>query len=104
MLEESREKIRQEAVTQAMQITMELRQASRFVEQLNASMAVLKRQGTATREDINRLTATATYSYDLTEAVSADIGYRFRSRQQDPTDAQSNAIFFQIGRTFETIP
>ena len=34
----------------------------------------------------------------------ADIGYRFRSRQQDPTDAQSNAIFFQIGRTFETIP
>ncbi|UDF28774.1 UNVERIFIED_ORG: methyl-accepting chemotaxis protein [Roseateles sp. XES5] len=55
MLEESRDKIRQEAVTQAMQITMELRQASRFVEQLNASMAVLKRQGTATREDINRL-------------------------------------------------
>jgi hypothetical protein len=58
----------------------------------------------ASREDINRLTATATYSYDLTEVVSADIGYRFRSRQQDPEDAQSNAVFFQIGRSFETIP
>jgi methyl-accepting chemotaxis protein/methyl-accepting chemotaxis protein-1 (serine sensor receptor) len=34
---------------------MELRQASRFVEQLNASMAVLKQQGTARREDVNRL-------------------------------------------------
>jgi len=56
------------------------------------------------REDIDRLTATATYSYDLTEAVSADIGYRFRSRREDPADAQSNSIFFQIGRTFETIP
>jgi len=56
------------------------------------------------REDIDRLTATATYSYDITEVVSADIGYRFRSRKQDPEDAQSNAVFFQIGRTFETIP
>ena len=56
------------------------------------------------REDINRLTATATYSYDLTETVSADFGYRFRSRQQDPEDAQSNAVFFEIGRSFETIP
>ena len=52
----------------------------------------------------DRVTATATYSYDLTEVVSADIGYRFRSRREDPTDAQSNAVFFQIGRTFETIP
>ena len=50
------------------------------------------------------MTATATYSYDITEVVSADIGYRFRSREQDPEDAQSNAVFFQIGRTFETLP
>ena len=59
---------------------------------------------TPAREDIDRMTATAVYSYDLTEVVSADIGYRFRSRTEDPTDAQSNAVFFQIGRTFETIP
>ena len=58
----------------------------------------------ASREDIDRMNVTATYSYDITEVVSADIGYRFRSRTQDPEDAQSNAVFFQIGRTFETLP
>ena len=58
---------------------------------------------TATDEaDINRVNVTAVYSHDITERVSADIGYRFRSRQQDPEDAQSNAVFFEIGRTFET--
>jgi opacity protein-like surface antigen len=79
------------------------------ISRLSVDFAVAHQQDVDTltdtaREDIDRLTATATYSYDLTEAVSADIGYRFRSRQQDPTDAQSNAVFFQIGRTFETIP
>ncbi len=54
--------------------------------------------------DINRVNVTATYSYDITEVVSADIGYRYRSRDQDPESAQSNAVFFQIGRTFETLP
>lgn len=54
--------------------------------------------------DINRVNVTATYSYDITELVSADVGYRYRSREQDPENAQSNAIFFQIGRSFETIP
>jgi len=55
-------------------------------------------------EDIDRVTAVAALSYDLTDAVSADIGYRFRSREQDPTNARSNAVFFQIGRSFETLP
>ena len=54
--------------------------------------------------DIDRVTAVAALNFDITEAVSADIGYRFRSRQEDPQDAQSNAVFFQIGRTFETLP
>jgi hypothetical protein len=54
--------------------------------------------------DINRVNVTATYSYDITEVVSADIGYRYRSRDKDPQSAQSNAVFFQIGRTFETLP
>jgi hypothetical protein len=45
---------------------------------------------------------TLTYSYDLTETVTADIGYGFRSRIEDPTSAESNRVFFAIGRTFET--
>ena len=79
------------------------------VSRLSVDFAVAHQEdvdtlGDTAREDIDRLTATATYSYDITEVVSADIGYRFRSRKQDPEDAQSNAVFFQIGRTFETIP
>lgn len=54
--------------------------------------------------DINRVNVTATYSRAITEVVSADIGYRYRSRDKDPESAQSNAVFFQIGRTFETLP
>ena len=54
--------------------------------------------------DISRVNVTATYSYDITEVVSADIGYRYRSREEDPESASSNAVFFQIGRSFETLP
>ena len=54
--------------------------------------------------DINRTNITATYSYALTEVVAADIGYAYRSRSEEPEDASSNAVFFQIGRTFETRP
>jgi hypothetical protein len=52
--------------------------------------------------DITRSSVTLTYSYDLTETVTADIGYGFRSRIEDPTSAESNRVFFAIGRTFET--
>lgn len=54
--------------------------------------------------DIDRVTAVAALSYDITEAVAVDVGYRFRSREQEPNSAQSNAVFFQIGRTFESLP
>lgn len=54
--------------------------------------------------DINRSNITATYSHAITDAVSADIGYIFSTRSEDPQDAQSNAVFFQIGRTFQTLP
>ena len=53
--------------------------------------------------DINRTNITAT-SHDLTDTVSADIGYIYSTLSQDPDDAQSNAVFFQIGRTFQTLP
>jgi hypothetical protein len=32
--------------------------------------------------------------------VSANLGYRFRSFDQEPDEATSNAVFFQIGRSF----
>ena len=54
--------------------------------------------------DISRVGVTATYTHALTQNVSADIGYAYRSRDEDPENAASNAIFFQIGRTFETRP
>jgi hypothetical protein len=34
--------------------------------------------------------------------VTEDIGYRFRSEIEDPSNATSNRVFFQIGRTFST--
>ncbi len=52
--------------------------------------------------DVRRLDATVTYTRELTAAVSADIGYRFRNRDEDPDSATSHAVFFEIGRTFDT--
>lgn len=54
--------------------------------------------------DIDRATFTATYSHALTDAVFADVGYRFRTRDEDPDSAQSHAVFLELGRTFETRP
>ena len=51
-----------------------------------------------------RFDATATFSYDITEQLSADIGYRFRYREEEPDTADSHAVFFVIGRSFETRP
>ena len=52
--------------------------------------------------DTTNTQVTAVYSYDLTRVVTADIGYRFRSEIEDPSNANSNRVFFQIGRTFST--
>jgi opacity protein-like surface antigen len=54
--------------------------------------------------DIDRLSFTAAYSYALTEVVSANLGYRYRSFDQNPDDATSNAVFVEIGRSFSTQP
>ena len=45
---------------------------------------------------------TVSYSYDLTEAVSAEIGYSFRHRVEDPDDATSHRVYVVIGRDFVT--
>ena len=42
------------------------------------------------------------YGYDLTDAIDADIGYRFRNRIEDPEDADSHRVYFVLGRDFET--
>ena len=54
--------------------------------------------------DIHRTNITARYSHDLTDTISADVGYRYRSREESPQNAQSHAVFFEIGKTFETQP
>jgi hypothetical protein len=54
--------------------------------------------------DTDRIDASATYSRAITEVVNASLGYRFRNRDEGPEDATSHAVFFEIGRTFETRP
>ena len=58
--------------------------------------------GLPTEPDIHRTNVTAVYSYALTEQVSADVGYRFRQRTEDPEDATSHAVFIELGRSFAT--
>lgn len=53
-------------------------------------------------EDVDRVDFTTTFGYDLTERISADIGYRFRWREEGATSADSHAVFVQIGRSFVT--
>jgi hypothetical protein len=52
-------------------------------------------------DDISRTDFSATYSRNLTAVVFANIGYRFRWRDQEDS-ATSNAVFFTLGRSFET--
>ena len=54
--------------------------------------------------DITRLAFTATYSRALTQVVAANLGYRYRTFDQDPDDATSNSVFFELARTFATRP
>jgi hypothetical protein len=53
-------------------------------------------------EDVDRVDFTTTFGYDFTERISADIGYRFRWREEGATSADSHAVFVQIGRSFVT--
>jgi len=54
--------------------------------------------------DTDRFDASATYSRAISDAVSASLGYRFRARDEGREDPVSHAVFFEIGRTFETRP
>jgi hypothetical protein len=52
-------------------------------------------------DDIKRMTLTARYTREITEAVTAQVGYSYRSRDQDGS-ADSNEVFVVLGRTFVT--
>lgn len=64
-------------------------------------MALQENEDDPSDPDVHRLDATATYSHDFSEVLSADIGYRFRYRDEDDT-ARSHSVFFSIGRSFAT--
>jgi hypothetical protein len=51
--------------------------------------------------DITRADFTAVYSRDILADIFASIGYRFRYRDEDGS-ANSNAVFFTVGRSFVT--
>jgi hypothetical protein len=55
----------------------------------------------ADRPDITRVDFSAVYSRDILDDVFANVGYRFRYRDEDGS-ANSNAVFFSIGRSFAT--
>jgi hypothetical protein len=52
--------------------------------------------------DINRTDVTASFVYDVTRSVSAELGYGYRHRIEDPDDADSHRVFVVIGKTFQT--
>lgn len=53
-------------------------------------------------EDSERVNATAQINRALTRDWSANFGYRYRYRDSaDTADAQSNAVFFGVARTFQ---
>lgn len=83
------------------------------VSGLGFDVTLARRENLDTDEpDSDRLSFTAAYSRDLTEAVSANVGYRFSALEEnadggadeDLESATSNAVFFEIARTFETRP
>lgn len=53
--------------------------------------------------DLDRIEATARYTRDFTQDLSATLGYRLRLRTEDGS-AQSNAIFVTFGRSWSRRP
>jgi hypothetical protein len=52
--------------------------------------------------DITRTDLTASYEYDITAVVSAEVGYQYQTREEDPIDADSHRVYLLLGRAFET--
>ena len=80
------------------------RDQHRLGARTSTSTSARQEDSTTDEPDIDRLNFTAVYSYALTEVVSANLGYRFRTRDEGDEDADINAVFFEIGRSFATRP
>ena len=52
--------------------------------------------------DIDRAELTASYFRDLTATVTAELGYTYRNRFEDPEEAHSHRVFFVLARSFES--
>ena len=86
----------------AIGLLRELDQVSRVEFDLAASRRV--NQDEPDDPDTDRLTFTTTYSYDFSEVLTGDVGYRYRRLNEDPDEADSHAVFVGISRSFETRP
>jgi hypothetical protein len=69
---------------------------------LDFAYATQVNQDDPTEPDINRTDVTVSYGYDFTQAVTGEVGYTFRSIEEDPDNATSNRVYFVIGRDFVT--
>ena len=47
-------------------------------------------------------TSSRATSYDITAVVTAEVGYNYQTRDEDPVNADSHRVFLLLGRTFET--
>jgi hypothetical protein len=70
--------------------------------EFDASYAIQVDEDDPDEPDIERTDLTASYIYDLTDTVSAELGYGYRHRIEDPDDADSHRVFMVLGKTFET--
>jgi len=52
--------------------------------------------------DTTRTDFVASYEIDVTATVTAEVGYNYRTRKEDPTDTDSHRVFRVLGKTFET--
>ncbi|MBP7003128.1 hypothetical protein [Amaricoccus sp.] len=72
--------------------------------QLDATAARQVDETAPFRADTTRVSVSAIYSRDITDTVSASLGYRFRSYDREPEEATSNAVFVEIGKSFSSRP
>ncbi|WP_424930060.1 hypothetical protein [Amaricoccus tamworthensis] len=87
-------------------ISIGLEQDFNTVSGYGIDFAVTNRDDVDDEDDPDTLTTsvTARYIHNLTETVTAELGYRYRAETEDDPDfdADSHRVFFTIGKTFQT--